>query len=301
MEHILMNNISTHGGLPNSNMQQQISALSSSKTSDLRSGDPQSGQAQRSTQYVTISEQGARLSSTNTVLEAGKIISHESEPSEGRLGRIYAAAKTFTSITEGTYQYEDEEDLRLSQLSMAELAKEAYDLVKVEPNDQGVLAIIPQKGTEQLDRLMLASINLSIERKYTTIEASEKTASAVESFKERISEDLSNIDPALFDIIHRDGSLKVEASGVGEIDDVTLTLIQERLDGKEGKATRDAIESFNATYHQFISDELNLGTEYSSIKGKPESINIEFVMEGFNYNDKVTTSFTHAKSVYERL
>ena len=80
-----------------------------------------------------------------------------------------------------------------------------------------------------------------------------------------------------------------------------LALIQEKLDGKEGEAARDAIERLNATYHKFISDELHLGTEYSSIKGKPESISIEFVMEGFNYGDKITTSFMHAKSVYKRV
>ena len=93
-----MNTISTLGGLPN-NIQQQITVLSSSKTSDLSSADSQSVHSLAITQKVTISEQGARLNSANMVIDAGKTITHESEPSEGRLSRIYAAAKTFASIT----------------------------------------------------------------------------------------------------------------------------------------------------------------------------------------------------------
>ena len=290
-----MNTISSHVSLSSSNIQQATTALSSSKAGNL------SLDVSKSEQHVSISEQGARLNSVNTVLEAGKTTSNESEPNEGRLNHIFAMTKTFSSITEGTYQYRDEEDYRLGQLSMAELSQEAYDLVKVESNDQGVLAITPYGGSEQLDRLTLASINLSVERQYKTIAASESTASTVENFKERVSDNLPNIDSTSFDIIQKNGSLKVEASGEVDIDEETLALIQEKLNGKEGKATHNAIESFNTTYHQFISDELHLGTEYSSIKQKPESINIEFVMEGFNYGDRVTASFMHAKSVYERV
>ncbi|MDZ4260733.1 MAG: hypothetical protein U1B30_00155 [Pseudomonadota bacterium] len=214
---------------------------------------------------------------------------------------VYAQWVTLEELETGTRRpYATEEDARLATLTMKELMEESTKLPRIDSNGHLQSSIF---GTEQSDRIRVATANKIFEGRHEYNKAAESVESSVKNFKLNIEKKL-NIAADSYDIVFSNGKITAVGKGTAAADENSLKKIQDVLDNptemKVAMVLSADIEKFNKAAVVLVENNL---TQYIYGASKDpyleKNLSKDWLMEGMNYAN--ATKSSHLNNQYTAL
>lgn len=255
----------------------------------------------------TKNQTNLRPSSDQVTLSPASIELYQSELGSSRFASMaeQSASKerqvnswlTLDELATGVRRpFADQEEARLSTLSLSQLMEEINSLPNID--EFGHL----QKGfagTEQGDRLSTAVANLTIQSQYDFEKASASLSNSMSKFKSYVEEELG-MDSTKFSIKYIDG--KVTAVGVGEnpLDNSKLEKIQKLLDDPDSPMVAKRLVNDITKYNEAASDLIN-NRLIAYTKGGaqnrylPQELSVGEIMDGMDYSKVDSSSHLQGK------